>query len=142
METEVHVNQRSVTALLMFDGFCNMCGRIARFIMRRDKHQKFIFITLQSGRAKEILRMNGLNALDMGSFVLVQDGRARLKSDAILGVLEEMGGWLDWMRVFRLVPGPFRDWVYDLMARNRYRLFGKSNQCMRPNPEFKDRFPE
>lgn len=75
-----------------------------------------------------------------GLFVLIQDNRARLKSDAILGALEGLGGWFGLSRALRLVPAPIRDLAYDRMARNRYRLFGKSDRCMVPAPEFKDRF--
>lgn len=127
-------------ALLMFDGVCNMCGRVAGLIMRWDTRRKFMFAPFQSAKAEQTFSEYGLNKEAVGSFVLVKDNRARLKSDAVLGAMEELGGLPGLLRVMRLVPAPVRDWAYDRVARNRYRLFGKSEQCMVPKPEFKDRF--
>ena len=130
----------SAPALLMFDGVCNMCGRLASLIMRWDKDRKFMFAPFQSAVAAKTFSDYGLDKEDVGSFILIKDNRARLKSDAVIGALEGLGGIFACLRVLRLVPAPIRDWAYDFVARNRYHLFGKSDRCMIPGPQFKDRF--
>ncbi len=128
--------------LVLFDGVCNLCNASVRFLGPRDRQGSLRFASVQSATGKSVLRAHGLAEDYLDSFVFLECGRARLKSDAFFRLLPYMG--LPWtlLLAFRAVPRPAADWVYDRIARNRYRLFGKRESCMIPNPALAARFVE
>ncbi|MFC6919428.1 thiol-disulfide oxidoreductase DCC family protein [Meiothermus taiwanensis] len=128
--------------VVLFDGVCNLCHRTVQFILRHDKSQRFVFASQQSEVGQQLLRRYGIpteTAL-ADSVVVVEEGRVWLESDAALHILYRLGGVWRIPALLRWVPKGLRDWVYRLIAKNRYRLFGRLERCMMPTPELKKRF--
>lgn len=128
--------------ILLFDGVCNLCNGAVQFILKRDSQGKFKFASLQSEPAQKLLEKFRLPVDTFRSFVLIQGDQYSIKSTAALSVLKEIGGFWKIFYVFILVPRKLRDFFYDLVAKSRYRIFGKRETCMIPAPELKDRFME
>lgn len=124
--------------IIFFDGVCNLCNAFVDFLIRRDKDQIFSFAPLQGETARHKLP-DGQPAR-LSSVVLWNQGQILEKSDAALMILQQLGGPWWFMRVFWILPSFLRDFVYDLIAANRYRLFGKRETCRLPTPEEKARF--
>ncbi len=129
-----------VKNILLFDGVCNLCNGLVRFIIKRDRIGKFKFASLQSEIGQQWLTRLGLTKNEFESFVFIQDDRYYLKSSAALKVLKELGGIWKSFYVLILIPRPVRDFIYNLVAKSRYRIFGKRDVCMVPTPELKERF--
>jgi predicted DCC family thiol-disulfide oxidoreductase YuxK len=127
-------------SLVLFDGVCNLCSALVQFIIRHDRAGIFHFAALQSEIGGEICRKHGLDAADVQTFVFVADGRMFLRSDAAIEVVSRFGGAWRILRVLRFVPRVVRDSIYTIVARNRYRWFGRKEVCMVPTPEIKGRF--
>lgn len=129
------------TPLILFDGVCNLCTQTVLFIIRRDAEKRFKFAAMQSPVGQELLKRLELPHEDFKTFVLIEEGRHYVKSAAALRVARGLKGLWPLLYVFMLVPGPIRDFVYDRVARNRYRLFGRRETCLAPSADLKDRFP-
>jgi predicted DCC family thiol-disulfide oxidoreductase YuxK len=127
--------------ILFFDGYCNLCNRSIQFIIRHDKRERFFFASLQSVAGKQaiaaITRQKG-QAPD--SLVLYYKERYYTQSDAALRAAGLLGGAWPALSVFLIIAPFIRNGIYHLIARNRYRWFGKRNECMMPTPELKARF--
>jgi len=138
------MNEKPATAdpaVMLFDGVCNLCNGAVQFIVRRDSAGSIRFAALQSDAASKILAENGLPTDYLKTIVLVEDGRAYTHSTAALRIARRLSGaWPLFYYLFVWVPRPLRDLVYNLVARNRYRLFGRSEACMVPTPELRARF--
>ncbi len=126
--------------LILFDGVCHLCQGFVQFILARDPKAQFRFASLQSPIARHLLAACGAEAQDLNSVVLMAEGRAYTKSDAALRIAARLSGPWPVLKAFLLVPRPIRDWVYDRVAGNRYRWFGKSSACLIPTPELRHRF--
>ncbi|HEX6180594.1 MAG TPA: thiol-disulfide oxidoreductase DCC family protein [Chitinophagaceae bacterium] len=125
--------------IIFFDGVCNLCNRSVQFVLKRDKEGIFRYASLQSASGQQILNEYSLPQDHFNSFILFDNGKIYTRSDAALRVSSQLKGW-KWTRVFRIVPRFVRDAVYNLFARNRYKWFGKREECMLPKPEWKERF--
>ncbi len=127
--------------ILFFDGVCNLCNGAVQWFITRDKHEQLRFASLQSDLARELLPPAGVNPSALSSLVLLQDGVAYTKSTGALHATRLLGGiWGPLARTLLVFPRFLRDGVYDFIARNRYRWFGKEEACMLPRPEWKTRF--
>jgi predicted DCC family thiol-disulfide oxidoreductase YuxK len=126
--------------LILFDGVCNLCNGLVRFIIKRDPAARFKFASLQSEIGHEWLKRFGLTNDAPDSVVLIKDEKYYLKSTGVLKILKDLGGIWKVFYIFIIIPRPFRDFVYDMIAKSRYRIFGKQDTCMIPTPELKDRF--
>ncbi|MFD2786420.1 thiol-disulfide oxidoreductase DCC family protein [Hymenobacter rubripertinctus] len=128
--------------IILFDGVCNLCNGFVQFVLEHDAGGQFRFAALQSGAGQGLLREYGLPApTEPDSVVLLADGRAYTHSAAALGILARLSGrWATLARVGRWFPRPLRDAVYRLIARNRYRWFGRQESCWLPTPALKARF--
>ncbi len=126
--------------LVLFDGVCNLCNRSVNFILDHDRHKRFHFAALQSDAGQAVLRHFGLRTDDFDTAVLVEHGRAYTKSSAALRIARNLGGWWSLLALLLTIPPLLRDAAYDLLARNRYRWFGKAESCRVPTPEIRDRF--
>lgn len=125
--------------IVLFDGVCNFCNGTVNFIIRHDPASHFRFAALQS-EAGERLRREYDIAEEIDSVILIEDGCAFTHSDAALRIARGLGGIWGLGYIFVFVPRIIRDGMYKLFASNRYRLFGRRDECMMPTPEVRERF--
>lgn len=122
--------------LILFDGVCNLCNRSVQLVLKRDTQDVFRFAPLQSEWGEKLLAARGIDPSHTDSIVLIDPGVAYyIKSDAALEIARDLKGYRALPFLFGWVPRILRDWVYDLVARNRYRWFGKKEHCMIPTQE-------
>ena len=126
--------------ILLFDGIYNLCNGTVRFFIRRDLRKRLRFAPLQSETGQRILKANGLPINHLSSIVFVEDGRSYINSSAVLRACGHLRFPWPAVKVFLLVPHPFRDLIYKWIARNRYRWFGKKDECPLPTTTDADRF--
>lgn len=129
--------------LILFDGVCNLCNASVQWIIRRDTRDVFRFAALQSEAGKRALssaKADAQLAANLSSMVVIDDGHVLTKSDAAIAIASRLGVPWRWARVGTLIPRFARDWVYGVVARNRYRLFGKQESCMMPTPALRAKF--
>ena len=131
--------------IVLYDGVCGLCNRLTQFILKHDKHDRFRFASLQSEFAANILKRHGADPEDLDTVYVVVDynkpgERLLARSDAILHIATELGGIWKLGGAGRVLPRPIRDAMYKLVARNRYRLFGKYESCMLPEPKHRAKF--
>ena len=126
--------------ILLFDGVCNLCNGLVQFIIKRDKKDRFRFAALQSAKGQALCQKLNLPLSGFDSIVYLKNGKCFLKSSAALHVLNDLGGFWRLFFGLMLLPKPIRDVLYDLVAQNRYKLFGKRAECMIPTPELKKKF--
>lgn len=130
----------SAGQVVLFDGVCNLCNGWVRFVLRRDPRRCFQFASLQSPFGAEVLQQHGLPSDYLGSILLLEAGVLFSKSDAVLRIARSLSWPWPLLSVFVAVPRRLRDVIYDWVARNRYRWFGKREVCMLPSPEEAGRF--
>jgi predicted DCC family thiol-disulfide oxidoreductase YuxK len=126
--------------ILLFDGVCNLCNRTVQFVIKRDAKAKFFFASLQSDYGQTLLKRFGLPLDDFDSFVLIKGNKYYLKSSAGLHVLKELGGGWKLFYALMIFPRSLRDFIYGLVARTRYTVFGRRDTCMVPTQEQRERF--
>lgn len=127
-------------AVVLFDGVCNLCNASVNFVIDRDPAGRFRFAALQSEAAAPLLARAGLAPDHLGSIVLVEEGRIYTRSTAALRIARRLSGAWPLLAVFLAVPRPLRDLAYDVIARHRYRWFGRAEACRVPTPELRTRF--
>ncbi|MEO6818588.1 MAG: thiol-disulfide oxidoreductase DCC family protein [Ginsengibacter sp.] len=131
------MNSQSV---ILFDGICNLCNSAINFVIKRDKKSIFKFATLQSEVGKTLLNEKEFVDNDLSSFVLLLDGRLYTRSTAALTVCRYLPGLWPLLYGFMIVPKLIRDFVYNTISKNRYKWFGKKDECMIPTAELKAKF--
>ena len=131
-----------LSSVILFDGVCNLCNGAVQFVIARDPGARLQFAALQSPAAARLVASAGSRHALPDSIVLVEDGRLWTRSTAALRIARHLR--FPWPAAYALiaVPRPLRDWVYDLVARNRYRWFGRRDVCMVPTPALRARFLE
>lgn len=127
-------------AVIVFDGVCALCSRWVRFLLRFDRTGRYRFAAMQGAQGRALLQQHGLDPDDPLSFLLVEQGRAWSDTDAIVRVLAGLDGVWKLAHVLRVVPRAWRDRAYRALARNRYRWFGRHEQCFLPTPAQAKRF--
>lgn len=126
--------------IVLFDGVCNLCNSLVQFIIQHDPVEKFKFASLQSEAGQHLLQEHGITQTGTDSLVLIRNNKAYTMSSAALYISRELTGLWKLCFIFIIVPKSMRDRVYNFVARNRYRWFGKRDACMLPTPELKKRF--
>lgn len=132
--------------ILLYDGVCGLCNRLVQFSLERDENRRLRYASLQSDFAAKVLRRHGFDSSDLDTVYFVEEcgrpeERLSMRSDAVISVLREIGGpWLFAAALLRIVPRWLRNWGYSIVARSRYRIFGKSDSCLLPKTEYRDRF--
>jgi predicted DCC family thiol-disulfide oxidoreductase YuxK len=126
--------------LVLFDGVCNLCSGFVAFYIPRDREGQLRFAAMQSETGQALLRRLGLPLTEFESFLYLEAGQVYGRSDGFLRLVRRLRWPWPWLAIARLVPRPVRDWLYDRIARNRYRLFGRRDQCMMPRSDIADRF--
>jgi len=127
-------------SVILFDGVCNFCNSSINFIIKHDKKEHFLFASLQSDVAKEILLQFDKKKTLGDSILLVSDTKIYNKSTAALKIAKKLNAGISLFYVFIIIPPFIRDWVYDIIAKNRYKWFGKKDSCMVPSEKIKERF--
>ncbi len=127
--------------VILYDGVCVFCSRWIRFVAKHDRDRRFRFTAIQSAYGTRLARAFGIDPDDPDTNAVIHGGTAYFKSDAALTVLSSLPGWR-WTRVFLAVPKPLRNAVYNLVAKNRYRIFGKYEACFVPDAEMQARVME
>lgn len=134
------IYQYFMSSIILFDGVCNFCSGSVKFIIERDKEGHFKFAPLQSEVGQKLLDEHGVDKKVNDSIVLIENGKAFLRSTAALRIARKLSGAWAWLYGFIIIPASLRDIFYDLFAKYRYRLFGKLEVCMLPTPEIRGRF--
>ena len=127
--------------VILYDGVCVFCSRWVRFVARRDVARRFRFTPIQSPYGTRLAQAFGIDPDDPDTNAVIHGGSVRFKSDAALTVLSSLPGWR-WTKVLFAAPKPLRDSVYSLVARNRYRIFGKYDECFVPDADMRARVLE
>ncbi|WEG10801.1 DCC1-like thiol-disulfide oxidoreductase family protein [Pullulanibacillus sp. KACC 23026] len=127
--------------ILLFDGVCHLCQNSVRFVLKHDRTESIQFASLQSKIGQQLLKERGLSK-KLNSLVFINGLDFSIKSEAVLKLLTFFGPGFRWFVIARLIPRFFRDKLYDLVARNRYKWFGQSESCPLPTAANRDRFLE
>ena len=126
-------------SVVLFDAECVLCSANAQFILTHDKAERFYLASMQGDIGAALSRQHGLDPADPTSILLVEQGRVRTDSDAVIAIYERLGFPWRLASLLRIVPAFLRDPVYRLVARNRYRLFGKRATCWMPADSYRSR---
>jgi predicted DCC family thiol-disulfide oxidoreductase YuxK len=141
-----NLNEIGDRLLVVFDGCCGLCNRSVRWLVRRDREDRLRFVAAESAKGSGLLERHGISAAELGTIWVVRDAggaaeRALSRSEAVLAVLGELPGPWPWVAAgMRGIPRPLRDLGYRLVARWRYRIWGKLESCPVPAPEERERF--
>lgn len=123
----------TTSPLILYDGICNLCNHSIRFVIKNDKKGIFKFASLQSEKGIEVLDAHRLNKENFTSFILIENGKLFFRSTAALKVVKKLNGPIRLMYIFIIIPAFLRNIIYDVIAKNRYKWFGKTENCEIPN---------
>ena len=126
--------------VVLFDGVCKLCNGWAKFLIRHDVEQRFRLGSVQSAEGQALLEWGGLPTDHFDSMALIENGQILLRSDAVLRIVAQLPGIWRFMAWLRVIPRAVRDWCYDRIALNRYRLFGRYDRCLLPSADHRRRF--
>jgi predicted DCC family thiol-disulfide oxidoreductase YuxK len=129
----------SVEKIILFDGVCNLCSASVQFVLRHNSKKDIRFASLQSDVGQKLLG-KFLPSQEIKTIVFIRNGEVFVKSDAALELCKELNGLYPIFHVYKVVPKSIRDGIYNFIAQNRYRWFGKREECWMPTEELKDRF--
>jgi len=124
----------------LYDGVCVLCSGSVQYALRHERDHAIRFVAIQSPEGRELARRHGIDPDAPDSFLFVEDGKAWPKSDGVLALVEHLSGPARLLKLGRVLPKALRDWLYDRLARNRYRLFGRKDTCGLPAPAQRHRF--
>src|SRR6218665_2840998 len=129
--------------IILFDGVCNLCDSFVQFIIKRDNEDIFRFVPLQSEFGLSIIKHTGIDTTKIDSIILYEPGIAYYyKAQAAIKIAKYLGGIYSLLKIFTVLPNGISNSVYDYVARNRYKWYGKKESCMIPTPELKAKFLE
>ena len=134
------MNKNNTHKIILFDGVCNLCNDAVKFIIRHDKKDVFRFTALQSAVGMVMVTEQGIDTSKIDSIILIDEDKSFAKSTAALKIARHLEGGYPLLYGFMIVPNFIRNWVYDIIAKNRYKWFGKKDACMIPTPELKKKF--
>ena len=126
--------------IILFDGICNFCNRTINIILKHDQDAYFQFAASQSNTGINILQQFKLDQKASASVILIDNEKVYTKTDAVIQIAKHLSGWPKLFRFIKFIPKPIRDFGYDLIAKNRYTLFGKKASCMVPDVSIRHRF--
>ena len=141
------MRESETKAIVLYDGVCGLCNRAVQFLLKRDRHDRLQFASLQSDVAARVLQRHGMDPKSLDTvYAVLNYGEPNetllAKGDAFLFFAKVTGGIWSVARVGRIIPRPIRNWLYDFIARHRYQVFGKSESCMLPDPKQRHKFLE
>ena len=127
-------------SVILFDGYCNLCNSQVNSILRFDSKKFFYFSNLNSSFSKKVIKENKVESLEGNTIILYHNNKIIIKSNAAIKIAYLLGGFFKIFIIFKILPNFIRDGIYDVISRNRYRWFGKSDSCYIPKKEILDRF--
>jgi predicted DCC family thiol-disulfide oxidoreductase YuxK len=127
-------------SIILFDGVCNFCNSSVNFIIKRDKKNNFLFSSLQSEYSQNFLTQNNFPKNNFDSIILIENNKLYRKSTAALKIAKHLNGLWKLSYTFIIIPPVIRDFFYDIIAKNRYKWFGKKEVCMIPDEKTKNKF--
>jgi len=128
--------------IILFDGVCNFCNFWVNFVLKRDKKDLFRFAALQSEKAKELTSKFKFDTSKLDTFILIAENKLYTKSTAALMICKQLNGLIKFLSPLIILPKFFRDFIYDLIAKNRYKIFGRRESCRIPTVDDKLKFLE
>jgi predicted DCC family thiol-disulfide oxidoreductase YuxK len=140
ISVKMNKNYASTYQVVLFDGVCNFCNHSINFVIKRDRKNLLKFAALQSEAGLQLMEQYGLSATNLQSFIFIEKGKAFDKSTAALKVCKYLGAAWPLCYGFIIVPKVIRDGLYNFVAKNRYKWFGKQNECMVPTPAVRAKF--
>ena len=135
-------NIKLTNPIVLFDGVCKFCNTSVQFVLAYNREENIHFSPLQSDFAKQLLTQFNLSSEDINTVVFIENGKAYTKSSAVFHISKHLTYPWKALYHFKHIPKNITDWIYGLIAKNRYSWFGKKNQCMIPKPEWRERFHE
>lgn len=126
--------------IILFDGVCNLCNSSVNYVIKHDKKNVFKYAALQSEIGQQLLENHNIDSKNTDSIVFINQEKVYVKSTAALHITKSLSGALPLLFGFIIAPTFIRNWVYDFVARNRYKWYGKKESCMIPTPSLKDKF--
>jgi len=126
--------------IYLFDGHCVLCSRAVQYVLRHEKSPDMRFVAILSGEGRELAEANDINPEEPESFLIIHGDKVLRSSDAIIALGRYVGGIHKIVVIGKILPRPLRDWLYSLIAKNRYKVFGRTESCYVPTPENRDRF--
>ena len=136
MGSDIEINK----SVILFDGYCNLCNSQVNSILRFDSKKFFYFSNLDSSFSKKVIKENKVESLEGKTIILYHNNKIIIKSNAAIKIAYLLGGFFKIFIIFKILPNFIRDGIYDVISRNRYRWFGKSDSCYIPKKEILDRF--
>ena len=136
MGSDIEINK----SVILFDGYCNLCNSQVNSILRFDSKKFFYFSNLDSLFSKKVIKENKVESLEGKTIILYHNNKIIIKSNAAIKIAYLLGGFFKIFIIFKILPNFIRDGIYDVISRNRYRWFGKSDSCYIPQKEILDRF--
>ena len=129
--------------IILFDGLCNLCDASVQFIIKRDTKDVFRFVSLQSDLGQELLQQLPISTQKIDSIILYESDKAYYyKSEAVFEIVKSIGGFFYCLLIFKWLPTAITNTIYDYIARNRYRWWGKKESCLVPSQELQSKFLE
>lgn len=126
--------------IILFDGVCNFCNKTVNIIIKHDRADKFRFAPLQSVYSQDLLLKYGHSQQALSSVILIEEGQLFTKSDAVIKIAHQLSGWPQIFFYTKWIPKAIRNFFYDVIAKYRYRLFGKQTSCMLPSKNLQNKF--
>ena len=134
------MKEKDHTSIILFDGICNLCNGAVQFLLKRDKTEQFIFASLQSDAAKNILLQYNVKKMTLDSIILIEDDQLYQKSTAVLRICKQLDRPWSLLSYTEFLPLRFRDKLYEFIAKHRYKWFGRKDTCIMMIPKYKNRF--
>lgn len=131
---------REDASVWLYDGVCVLCSGGVHYTLRHERDATIRFVSIQSREGRALALAHGIDPDDPDSFLFIENGQALAKSDGVLALLRHLDGPARLLLIGHFLPRVFRDWLYDRIARNRYRLFGQNSACEVPDPTQRHRF--
>ena len=116
--------------IIFYDGVCNLCNGLVQFILRKDSQRKFRLVAIQSQVGKDLLKRFNITGDTLKTVIVLVEDRIYIRSRAIFKIFNELGGFWNFLLIFSVLPVRFNDLIYNLIAKHRYRIFGKSKECL------------
>ena len=134
------MNKQLTHSIILFDGVCNLCNGAVNFVIKRDPGNVFKFTPLQEKQGALLLKTHAIDIQKLDSIVLIENEKVYIKSSAALRITKKLSDLWPLFFVLLIIPSFIRDGVYDFIAKNRYKWFGKKEQCMIPTPGLREKF--